>query len=453
MHSPGPGERLLVYGEPGDVPLQLLFLNGRPATPLAAGGAIWADAEGLRAVVFDDHGRVARVLQGATEGLPPLTQPMFAAARGGGFVAMETDGSGLYFRDGSAVAWLDAEGPGPTVGDSALALVTARSVLEFGLGPVRSSEPLLWVRRPGDAEPRPVGSVLRPREPFLGQLVNTGWAAVDRASRVYFASAVRPELRAFDRDGAPLWIATWEPDVAIPEPTLTPAGGSLTPRFTIVQHGIVAGPDGRLYVLAAVAPQGKASRLLVFGPDGRLERASDIDGRLALYADRGGHVYALPADRALSRTGAPPRAAFRPFSLPTLDGSGTIDLGAYRGRVVVVNFWASWCGPCRREMPVLDAYARTLDPAEAVVLGLNEDADPADGLRFLEEIGGVSYPVAAGHADLKAIYNYRGLPYTVILDRNLRVVRSIYGFGEDIGPIREVVEREAAGSDDAEPGT
>ena len=121
-----------------------------------------------------------------------------------------------------------------------------------------------------------------------------------------------------------------------------------------------------------------------------------------------------------------------------------MDLESYRGRVVVLNFWASWCAPCRKEMPLLDALAAELNPSEVAVLGLNEDVRPSDATAFLHEIGGVSYASAAGEGRLRDRIGYRGLPYTVVLDRELRIVKSFYGFGRSVDPIREVVLAELA---------
>lgn len=117
----------------------------------------------------------------------------------------------------------------------------------------------------------------------------------------------------------------------------------------------------------------------------------------------------------------------------------------HRGKVVVVNFWASWCGPCRREMPLLDAFARKLDPEQAVIIGLNEDVAPGAGLAFIEELGGIGYESGTGEGRLRRRYNYRGLPYTIVLDRDLRVARSFYGFGSSIDPIIEAVQQELEG--------
>ena len=180
----------------------------------------------------------------------------------------------------------------------------------------------------------------------------------------------------------------------------------------------------------------------MFDREGRFVRSGRVSENDAIFADARGRIYGVPIGDALSRTGEPERAVFPAFDLPLLGGIGRTTLEAHRGKVVVLNFWASWCGPCRREMPLLATFANELDPDQAVLIGLNEDLDPEDALAFLEEIGGVGYPHGQGRGRLRNRYNYRGLPYTVVLDRDLRVIRGFYGFGSSIDPIEKTVERE-----------
>ena len=112
---------------------------------------------------------------------------------------------------------------------------------------------------------------------------------------------------------------------------------------------------------------------------------------------------------------------------------------------MVVNFWASWCVPCKQEMPLLDDLSRRMGPA-AAVLGVNEDVRPQDGRAFLAGLGGVAFPSAEGRGDQQSRYHYRGLPYTVVLDRDGRVVRTFYGFGSTLDPVEEAVRSELARS-------
>ena len=332
-------------------------------------------------------------------------------------------------------------------------LATARSLLDFHLAPVRSGDPLLWVLDEETGERTPVGSALRPANPFLGQLVNTGWATRRKDGEVVFASTVRPELVAFDSEGDTIWVSRWQPVTPVDPPTFQAIDGSAVPVFSVLQFGVVAvetrllaGRRGLLYVLAAPSPEIGPNHILVFDDNGRLLRAGPVAQGSAVFADARGRVYVTSEEEGLRRTGDPTRTPFPTFDLPTL-GRPTerTMLEDHRGKVVVVNFWASWCGPCRREMPLLDAFARKLDPEQAVIIGLNEDVAPGAGLAFIEELGGIGYESGTGEGRLRRRYNYRGLPYTIVLDRDLRVARSFYGFGSSIDPIIEAVQQELEG--------
>ena len=81
---------------------------------------------------------------------------------------------------------------------------------------------------------------------------------------------------------------------------------------------------------------------------------------------------------------------------------------------------------------------------------MNEDRDPDAARGFLDDLGGVAYPVAEGGGRLREEYGYRGLPYTVVLDREGRIVEVVYGFGTTIDPIVRAAEAEIGAP--ADPG-
>ena len=129
----------------------------------------------------------------------------------------------------------------------------------------------------------------------------------------------------------------------------------------------------------------------------------------------------------LAASAADPAAAFLANSFPDLKGEA-VALSRYAGRPLVVNFWATWCAPCIKEMPDLDALSGKYP--DMTFLGVAIDTQP-NVERFLQKVQ-VSYPlVVAGHGGIekmKALGNRKGgLPYTVIFDADSRLHRDILG--------------------------
>jgi cytochrome c biogenesis protein CcmG, thiol:disulfide interchange protein DsbE len=105
-------------------------------------------------------------------------------------------------------------------------------------------------------------------------------------------------------------------------------------------------------------------------------------------------------------------------TLPTLDGDGTGSLAEYRGSWVLVNFWASWCNPCRAESPDLQAYQEEHGSDTFTVLGINQEDLTHDAEEFVEEFD-LTYPQLRDASGEKADpFGMSGLPESFLIDPN-----------------------------------
>ncbi len=142
-------------------------------------------------------------------------------------------------------------------------------------------------------------------------------------------------------------------------------------------------------------------------------RGTDDAGNVST---KGLGVVELPA--ALNPTGQPPAAqdgrAAPDFRLATPDGT-TVRLSDYRGKWVVVNFWASWCGPCRQETPELQRLADR-HPQTLVVIGVNQQESAGVAAKFAGQFD-VAYPIALdADGAVSVAYRVTGLPRTLLVD-------------------------------------
>jgi cytochrome c biogenesis protein CcmG, thiol:disulfide interchange protein DsbE len=141
------------------------------------------------------------------------------------------------------------------------------------------------------------------------------------------------------------------------------------------------------------------------------------------------HLIALAmlAAAGAANAKAAPNAQAPYFTLRQLNGPN-LRLGEQRGRVVLVNFWATWCAPCRAEMPLLEQmHARHADRG-FVVLGLAVDRASTDAVREFVRERGVTYPIAhVGSEAERTFGGVRGYPTSFLLDRTGRIRHAVIG--------------------------
>ncbi len=112
------------------------------------------------------------------------------------------------------------------------------------------------------------------------------------------------------------------------------------------------------------------------------------------------------------------------FSLTTLDGT-TLHLTDLRGKVVILNFWATWCEPCREEMPLLADFARQYAD-QVVVIGMNV-RESAPVVRAFVEALGITFPIGSAAEPLLHDYQVISLPLTFVIAPNGALVDRLYG--------------------------
>jgi peroxiredoxin len=137
------------------------------------------------------------------------------------------------------------------------------------------------------------------------------------------------------------------------------------------------------------------------------------------------------------------------FSLPSLEG-GAVTLSALRGQVVFLNFWATWCPPCREEMPSIERLHREFKDQELAVLAVDVDESPNVVAKFVKNFR-LSFPVLLDTgSEVSSRYGVGGLPTTILVDRRGRVVGAAIGPRDWASPagralIRSLLEPQVSG--------
>jgi thiol-disulfide isomerase/thioredoxin len=293
-----------------------------------------------------------------------------------------------------------------------------------------------------------LATIRRPALPFLAYLVNAGAVVVGPGGAVYYAPLVRDEVRKYARGGALAWTAKRGLFPSEPDPAFLPARGTeLRVRSALVNVALALGPDGRLYALGS--EDSTATRLRVDVLDtatGAILATRRLGTRDAAVAvDEAGTLVVLDADSLLAAAtaGAGGREPFAPaFTLPNLNGD-TVTLARFAGKVTLVNFWASWCDPCREEFPHMAGLYREFGRADFEIAAVSDDVDAGKMVAFVRRYR-PPFPILVGGGRMKQVYHYRGLPYSVLLDRRGRIIERIFGFGgsEEFRNLHETIAKE-----------
>jgi thiol-disulfide isomerase/thioredoxin len=146
---------------------------------------------------------------------------------------------------------------------------------------------------------------------------------------------------------------------------------------------------------------------------------------------KGFALAAVFASAALAASSSGPAPGFQ------LSGRGgkTIDLSQFKGQVVMINFWATWCVPCRQEMPLLEDIYKKYKPMGFTMLAVNVEPDPKEAEAWLGKLSKpVTFPVAFDvDSKVSKLYKVETMPSTVIVDRkgNVRALHRGYKAGDE----------------------
>jgi len=428
--------------------LTLLFLGRSPAASL--NGLSWApDPDHSRVVAFDGRLHVVRQVTSPRLATPMAVAPLGATElliteRTGEGVVLDTAGRPAREWESPDVASLYAAAGGRVVA------VRSPYYVPQLADPEPDTAPLIRVL---DTLGRPIAglaTIRRPALPLLGYLVNAGAVAAASDGSVYYAPLVRDEIRKYGPGGRLRWSAkrglpgTEADPVFLPSPK---GSTELRVRSRLVNVALVLGPDGRLYALGS--DDSSATRLRVDVVDtatGAIVATRHLGERVAAVAvDRSGALALFDGDSLLAAAApaAGGREPFAPaFALPDLRGD-TVTLAAFRGTVTLVNFWASWCDPCREEFPHMAGLYREFDRKDVAIVAISDDVDAAKMRAFVRQFQ-PPFPILVGGGRMKQTYHYRGLPYSLLLDRQGRVVERIFGFGgeEEFRNLRATIAKE-----------
>jgi thiol-disulfide isomerase/thioredoxin len=423
----------------------LLFLGRSPAA--SQGGLSWApDPERSRLLGFDAQLRLARVLSSSR-----LGEPMAVAALGSDrlLVTERTGDAVVLDLAGNVVREWASPDPASLYAAHDDVIFAVRSpyyIPQFAAEP--DSAPLVHVLDTLGRPARGLARIHLPDPPYLAQLVNAGALAVGAGGAIYYAPLVRDEIRRYGPDGRLVWTARRGLYKEETDPHFLPARGREIPvARALVNIALAIGPDGRLYVLGSADSNATRLRLDAFdtATGAAISSRTLAATESAIAVDGRGNVVTRDADSLLAQGPATSREPFGPaFALPDLAGD-TVRLADFTGKVTLVNFWASWCDPCRAEFPHMAELYRAFGRADFAIVAISDDVDRTKMLAFVQEFR-PPFSILGGGGAMKGTYHYRGLPYSVLLDRRGRTIERIFGFGgpREFADLRATIAKEIA---------
>lgn len=131
-----------------------------------------------------------------------------------------------------------------------------------------------------------------------------------------------------------------------------------------------------------------------------------------------------------SLSGLSPGKEAPDFKLKTIEGK-EVSLKDYRGKVVLINFWATWCPPCREEMPLFEKVYKKYKDKGFEILAISTDSSVDQVKKFLKEYR-VSFPVLFDDANVSGLYGIQGLPTSFLINREGEVVKVRLGKYKEI---------------------
>ena len=426
---------------PADDGFTLLFLGRSPVARV--GRLSWApDARHSRLVAFDGDLHVVRTIANPRISSPVAVAPypnsrLLITERTGEGVVFDTAGNPVREWESPFVAALYA-----TDGSRVYA---SRSPFGVRLVGEDGSAPLVWQLDTLGVPRVGLGTIHVPDIRYLAQLVNAGPVAAHDGV-VYFAPLVRDEILRLDAAGSPVWRSARGLIPLERDPRFA-AGKERRVEHALVNIAMTVGPppDGRLYVLGGQDSAATRLRLDVLDPrtGAILEQRILGTPATAIAVNARGRIRVLDPEALLAQTPTRGRELFAPaFALPDLAGR-PVRLEDYGGKVTLVNFWASWCEPCRAEFPHMAALYRETSRRDFDIAAISDDVSDSQMRAFVREFQ-PPFPILVGRGHMKGAYHFRGLPYSVLLDRQGRVIERIFGFGGDqeFRHLREMIARE-----------